>query len=193
MSAKRKVRGLLPLGCASSRMRMNIDQQESVVNRILTHRILTHGKLAHEGFGRSTGAISSIDNLSRRVKSRTDKEGWDWLRHANATPLDAVGTPLGTVQALLGHSSNVQSAIRPIVRRCPEYTVCPSTLQLVEVLPIITSYRALCFPMEPTRTQVMLPSSPVAGICAGQTPPVSVPQPVGSALPLISGEVPDAV
>lgn len=32
-------------------------------------------------------------------------EGVTWLRHANATLLDAVGTPLGTVKALLGHSS----------------------------------------------------------------------------------------
>jgi Phage integrase family len=31
---------------------------------------------------------------------------WHWFRHANATLLDAVGTPLGTVQALLGHSSS---------------------------------------------------------------------------------------
>jgi integrase len=30
---------------------------------------------------------------------------WHWLRHANATLHDSVGTPLGTVQALLGHSS----------------------------------------------------------------------------------------
>jgi integrase len=31
---------------------------------------------------------------------------WHWLRHANATLLDSVGAPLGTVQALLGHSSS---------------------------------------------------------------------------------------
>lgn len=31
--------------------------------------------------------------------------GWHSLRHAHATLLDAAGAPLGTVQALLGHSS----------------------------------------------------------------------------------------
>jgi integrase len=30
---------------------------------------------------------------------------WHWLRHANASLLDSVGTPLSTTQALLGHSS----------------------------------------------------------------------------------------
>jgi integrase len=50
-------------------------------------------------------------NLLKRQLAPTCKrlgiEGvtWHWLRHANATLLDAVGTPLGTVQALLGHSS----------------------------------------------------------------------------------------
>ena len=30
---------------------------------------------------------------------------WHWLRHVNATFLDATGAPTGTVQLLLGHSS----------------------------------------------------------------------------------------
>ncbi len=30
---------------------------------------------------------------------------WHWLRHANATLLDSVGTPISTTQSLLGHSS----------------------------------------------------------------------------------------
>jgi integrase len=49
--------------------------------------------------------------VNRQLKPTCKKLGltgvsWHWLRHANATLLDAVGTPLGTVQALLGHSSS---------------------------------------------------------------------------------------
>jgi integrase len=48
--------------------------------------------------------------LKRQLKPICEKQGlkgvtWHWLRHASAILLDAVGTPLGTVQALLGHSS----------------------------------------------------------------------------------------
>jgi hypothetical protein len=31
---------------------------------------------------------------------------WHWFRHAHATLLDSTGAPIGTTQALLGHSSS---------------------------------------------------------------------------------------
>jgi len=62
-------------------------------------------------FATREGSAFDRHNLTnRQLKSTCKKLGlvgvnWHWLRHANATLLDAVGTPLGTVQALLGHSS----------------------------------------------------------------------------------------
>lgn len=62
-------------------------------------------------FPTRVGSPSSRRNLLRRQLTPTARQlnlngvNWHALRHANATFLDSVGTPLGTVQALLGHTS----------------------------------------------------------------------------------------
>jgi len=62
-------------------------------------------------FAARTGKPLSRRNLMNRQLTPTcatlgmDGVNWHWFRHANATLLDSVGTPLSTTQALLGHAS----------------------------------------------------------------------------------------
>src|SRR5271165_3376621 len=46
---------------------------------------------------------------AKRLRQLEEENGqltWHLLRHSNATLHDSLGTPIGTVQALLGHSSS---------------------------------------------------------------------------------------
>jgi len=62
-------------------------------------------------FATRKGTPLNRRNLLNRQLTPTAKKlglkgiNWHWMRHANVTLHDSVGTPLGTVQALVGHSS----------------------------------------------------------------------------------------
>jgi integrase len=85
--------------------------------------------------------------LNRQLKPIAEKVGlkranWHWLRHANATMLDAVGTPLGTVQAILGHASaeltrevylhSVPADAKGAVQRVEDLVIGPKRTQVSE-------------------------------------------------------------
>jgi integrase len=63
-------------------------------------------------FSARNGAPLSRRNLLNRQLKPVCNElklagvNWHWFRHAHATFLDSVGAPVGTTQALLGHSSS---------------------------------------------------------------------------------------
>jgi integrase len=86
--------------------------------------------------------------VNKQLKPTCKKLGlvgvsWHWLRHANATLLDAVGTPLGTVQALLGHSSSeitrevylhsIPADARGAVQKVENLLIGPKWTQVVEI------------------------------------------------------------
>ena len=68
---------------------------------------------------------------------------WHSLRHANATLLDAVGTPLGTVQSLLGHASpeitrgiylhSLPAGAKEAVQKVEDLLTGPKRTQIEEV------------------------------------------------------------
>jgi integrase len=100
-------------------------------------------------FGTRSGTPFDRHNLLRRQLKPTCKQlglagvNWHWLRHANATLLDAVGTPLGTVQALLGHSSaeitrevylhSIPSDARAAVQKVEDLLIGPKWTQVAEI------------------------------------------------------------
>ncbi len=100
-------------------------------------------------FATRTGSAFERHNLvNKQLKPTCKKLGlvgvsWHWLRHANATLLDAVGTPLGTVQALLGHSSaeitrevylhSIPADARAAVEKVENLLIGPKWTQIAEI------------------------------------------------------------
>jgi len=100
-------------------------------------------------FSTGTGTPFDRHNLLRQQLKPTCKRvnlvgvNWHWLRHVNATLLDAVGTPLGTVQALLGHSSaeitqgvylhSIPADARAAVEKVEDLLIRPKLSQIMEI------------------------------------------------------------
>jgi integrase len=100
-------------------------------------------------FATRVGSLFSRRNLLRRQLAPAAKGlklhgvNWHTLRHAHATFLDSVGTPLGTVQALLGHASGevtrghyihtVPADARGAVEKVEQLLLGPNRTQIVEI------------------------------------------------------------
>src|SRR5207302_10319983 len=105
-------------------------------------------------FQTKTGTLLCRRNLANRQLAPTCKAlgleriGWHSFRHSNATLLDSVGTPRGTVTAILGHSSpeiteiyvhSLPSGAREAVEKVEALLIGPKRTQIEEIQNLGTS------------------------------------------------------
>ena len=106
-------------------------------------------------FSSSNGTVLCRRNLMRRQvrpaceRLKLPPIGWHSLRHCHATWLDAVGTPLGTVEALLGHSSpeitreryvhSLPAEAKAAVKKLDDLLIGPNRTQTAEIQKVVTS------------------------------------------------------
>lgn len=91
-----------------SKRKLPLAAMSILIVRSLQPREVDPSKLVFSA--RNGSPLSRRNLLNRQLKPVCKSLGlaevnWHWFRHAHATLLDSVGTPLGTTQALLGHSS----------------------------------------------------------------------------------------
>ncbi len=126
---------LIPIGC----------QTAALLTARRTIKVADDNALV---FAARTGRPLNRRNLLRRHLQPTCKRlglpriDWHSLRHSNATLLDAAGTPLGTIQALLGHTSpevtrqvylhSIPGDQRSAVERVEKLVFGPKWTQIVE-------------------------------------------------------------
>jgi hypothetical protein len=130
------------------------DRSQNLATKGGTIAVLHADNISIAGHNRTkTGTPLCRRNLANRQLASTckvlglERIGWHSFRHSNATLLDSVGTPRGTVSAILGHSSSeiteiyvhsLPSGAREAVEKVEALLIGPNRTQIEEIQNLAT-------------------------------------------------------